>query len=226
MTLNDELKPAPAAESPEAEPAGTRPQRSAWAGLGEILQTVLMALLIFVLVRNVVANFRIEGSSMEPNFHDGQFLFINRFAYCPGLHLDMAPVDLHWSKTWCLWQPQRGDVIIFRYPRDPSKDYIKRVIGLPGDTVEVRAGRVPVNGEALPEPYGPNPASYTAPPIVVPPDQLYVMGDNRNNSSDSHAWGPLPESDIVGRAWLSYWPPSDWGKVPMWNLGTLQAKGQ
>jgi signal peptidase I len=226
MTLNDDLTPVTEEQTPVPEPAAATHKESFLSGVGEVLQTIVLALLIFVLVRNVVANFRIEGSSMEPNFHDGQFLFINRFAYCPGLHLDMAPVDLKWSKTWCFWQPQRGDVIIFRYPRDPTKDYIKRVIGLPGDKVEVKSGQVYINDEALPEPFGPNPGSYSAPPITVPPDQVYVMGDNRNNSSDSHMWGPLPENYIVGRAWLSYWPPQDWGQIPLWNLGTLQAKSQ
>jgi signal peptidase I len=162
---------------------------------------------------------------MEPNFHDGQFLFINRWAYCPGLHLDLAPLDLHWSRTRCIWQPQRGDVIVFRYPADPTKDYIKRVIGLPGEHVEVRNGQVFINGERLPEPFGPNPGSYTAPALTVPPDQVYVMGDNRNNSSDSHIWGPLPESYIVGRAWLSYWPPPLWGVVQQWDYGSTQPAG-
>jgi signal peptidase I len=226
MTLNDNLTPVTEEQPSATEPAAPPRKDLFLSGVGEVLQTLVLALLIFVLVRNVVANFRIEGSSMEPNFHDGQFLFINRFAYCPGLHLDMAPIDLKWSKTWCLWQPQRGDVIIFRYPRDPTKDYIKRVIGLPGDKVEVKSGEVYINDEPLPEPFGPNPGSYSAPPITVPPDQVYVMGDNRNNSSDSHMWGPLPEGYIVGRAWLSYWPPHSWGQIPLWNLGTLQAKGQ
>lgn len=192
--------------------------------LGDILQTLVLAIVFFLLIRNVVQNFRIEGVSMEPNFHDSQFLFINRWAYCPGVHLDVAPLDLHFSRTRCLWQPQRGDVIVFRYPRDLTKDYIKRVIGLPGESVEVRNGQVFVNDQALPEPFQPNPGTYTSPPTVVPANQVYVMGDNRNNSSDSHLWGPLPEEDIVGRAWLSYWPPSLWGVVPRWDIGTLQAQ--
>jgi signal peptidase I len=205
------------------EAAGAR--TSCLGAVGEVLETLILALVIFLLIRNVVQNFRIEGPSMQPNFHDGQFLFINRFAYCPGLHLDAPPVNLHWSKTWCLWPPQRGDVIVFRYPRDPTKDFIKRVIGLPGETVEVRSGRVYIDGELLPEPFGPLEGSYSAPPIVVPKDNVYVMGDNRNNSSDSHTWGPLPESFIVGRALLSYWPPQDWGIVPQWNYSQFEPTG-
>ncbi len=218
----DELSPQTTAE-PELEPAdGTvvPDERGSFGrALVDILQTLVLAGIVFLLIRNVVQNIRIEGVSMEPNFHDGQFLFINRWAYCPGLHLDVAPFNLHWAATRCLWQPQRGDVIVFRYPRDPTKDYIKRVIGLPGERVAVKNGQVYIDGTLLPEPFHPNPGSYTSGEITVPPDNVYVMGDNRNNSSDSHLWGPLPENDIVGRAWVSYWPPQLWGLVARWNFG-------
>lgn len=200
------------------------PTQSVGSALGEILQTLVLALIIFLLIRNVVQNFRIEGVSMEPNFQDGQFLFINRWAYCPGLHLDVPPLGLHWSATSCLWQPQRGDVIVFRYPLDPTKDYIKRVIGLPGDQVSVRYGHVYVDGQLLPEPYRPDAGSYSSPPMVVPAGAIFVMGDNRDNSSDSRSWGPLPEQNIVGRAWVSYWPPSLWGVVPRWDLSAFNAR--
>lgn len=213
-----DLLPLLEGEQPPAQ------ENSLLNAIGDIFQTLILAVLFFLLIRNVVQNFRIEGISMEPNFHDGQFLFINRWSYCPGFHLDLAPIDLHWSREVCLWQPGRGDVIVFRYPRDPSKDYIKRVIGLPGEKVEVRHGEVFINDRRLAEPFGPNPGTYSSPPSIVPPGQVYVMGDNRNNSSDSHLWGPLPESFIVGRAWLSYWPRQDWGMVPRWDYGILQAK--
>lgn len=182
-----------------------------------------MALVIFLLIRNVVQNYRVEGISMEPNFHDGQFLFVNRFAYCPGLHLDFGPLNIHWQKVWCVWEPRRGDVIVFHYPRDPNRDFIKRVIGLPGETVEVRAGKVYIDGQLMPEPFGPNPGSYTAAPVKVGPDEVYVMGDNRNNSSDSHMWGTLPQGYIVGRALISYWPPRYWAVVPTYDLTDLSA---
>lgn len=213
-------EPAPPGEAPPGE--AHSPDAGVLAMLWELVQTVALALLIFLVIRNVVQNFRIDGISMEPNFHNGQFLIVNRFAYCPGLHFDVPVLDVSWQKVWCIKQPQRGDVIIFEYPRDPSRDFIKRVIGLPGETVEIRAGRVYINGQLLPEPFGPNPGSYNASPIVVPEDQVYVMGDNRNNSSDSHMWGPLPESYIIGKAWLSYWPPDSWAVVPHYNL-TLNA---
>jgi signal peptidase I len=212
------------AEPPSQPQQSTLSQQpSALDVIWEFIQTILLALVIFLLIRNVVQNYRIDGISMEPNFHNGQFLFVNRFAYCPGFHLDIGPLNIHWEKTWCIWPPRRGDVIIFEYPRDPSRDFIKRVIGLPGETVEVKTGRVYINGKLLAEPFGPNPGSYTAAPVKVGPDEVYVMGDNRNNSSDSHMWGPLPQKYIIGKAWISYWPPKYWAIVPHYDLSDLSA---
>jgi len=201
----------PLGEDEQAEPTFLA---IAW----ELVQTVLLAVVIFLVIRNVVQNFRIDGISMEPNFHNGQFLIVNRFAYCPGVHLDIPPLDIHWQKTWCMRPPERGDVVIFEYPRDPSRDFIKRVIGLPGETVEIVAGKVYVDDQLLPEPFGPNPGSYTFGPVAVAPEEVFVLGDNRNNSSDSHSWGMLPQDRIIGRAWVSYWPPTDWAVIPNYDL--------
>ncbi len=211
-----------ASDATPQTPAQTE-QAPASAGqvVGEIVQTVLLALVLFLIIRNFIQNYRVENISMEPNFHEGQFLIINRFAYCPGLHLDVPVVNLRLEKAWCLWTPKRGDVIVFHYPPDPSKDFIKRVIGLPGETVEVRDGRVYINGELMSEPFGPNPGSYSAPPMTLPPGQVYVMGDNRNSSSDSHVWGPVPMKDVVGRAVLRYWPPSKWSVISQWSFPEL-----
>ncbi|MCS7219727.1 MAG: signal peptidase I [Anaerolineae bacterium] len=167
--------------------------------LRELIETLALALLIFLLIRSVVQNFRIEGISMEPNFHHGQFLIINKLAYKLG-------------------RPARGDVVIFHYPRDPSRDFIKRVIGLPGDTVEVRQGQVLINGVPIHEPYPLLLGTYSAPPVTVGPNEVYVLGDNRNNSSDSHTWGNLPMDLIVGKAWISYWPPRYWSVIPRYTL--------
>ncbi len=229
-SFNESIAPDPGSEASSdlrtsGEPdTAAPPTQSVGSALGEILQTLVLALIIFLLIRNVIQNFRIEGVSMEPNFQDGKFLFINRWSYCPGLHLDLLPLNLHWSATTCPWQPRRGDVIVFRYPLDPTKDYIKRVIGLPGDQVTVRSGGVYVDGQLLPEPYKPRPSNLSSPPVIVPAGPIFVMGDNRDNSSDSRSWGPLPEQNIVGRAWVSYWPPSLWGVVPRWNFSAFNAR--
>lgn len=119
------------------EPSG--PQPSVLATIREVFEVLALAVLMVMLIRNFVQNYRIDGISMEPNFHDQQFLIVNRWAYCPGIHLEVPMLNVTlWEKTWCVRQPQRGDVVVFEYPRDPSRDFIKRVIGLPGETVEVR----------------------------------------------------------------------------------------
>jgi signal peptidase I len=158
----------------------------------EILETIVLTVVLFLLIRTVAQNFRIDGDSMEPNLHNGQYLIISRLAYRFG-------------------EPQRGDIVVFRFPRDPNRDFIKRVIGLPGETVQVRRGQVFIDGQPLDEPYRPRMGSYDAGPVTLGPDEVYVLGDNRNNSSDSHAWGPLPMKNIIGKALISYWPPQHWG---------------
>ncbi|GAB4513372.1 MAG: signal peptidase I [Anaerolineae bacterium] len=160
----------------------------------ELIETIVLTLVFFSLIRSVVQNYRIEGISMEPNFHEGQFLVINKLAYRLGT-------------------PSRGDVIVFRYPYDPDRDFIKRVIGLPGDVVEVRQGQVWINGELLEEPYPLHLGLYSAPPVRVAPGHVYVLGDNRNNSNDSHTWGPLSLDLVIGKAVFSYWPLDSWGPV-------------
>lgn len=221
--MTDLETPIPETDRPlPPEPAG--PQPSVLATIREVFEVLALAVLMVMLIRNFVQNYRIDGISMEPNFHDQQFLIVNRWAYCPGIHLEVPMLNVTlWEKTWCVRQPRRGDVVVFEYPRDPSRDFIKRVIGLPGETVEVRAGQVYINGQLMPEPFGPNPGSYTAPPVTVGPDEVFVMGDNRNNSSDSHLWGPLPLDRIIGKAVISYWPPRYWSIVPSYDLTDFSA---
>lgn len=218
----DTLPPAPQPESPT--PTDTAAKFFPLAVVWELVQIVFMAVLMVMLIRTFVQNYRIDGISMEPNFHDQQFLIVNRWAYCPGIHVEMPVVNVTlWEKIWCVRQPRRGDVVIFEYPRDPSRDFIKRVIGLPGETVEVQAGQVYIDGQLMAEPFGPNPGSYTSGPITVGPDEVYVMGDNRNNSSDSHLWGTLPQKLIIGKALASYWPPRYWSIIPKYDLTDLAA---
>jgi signal peptidase I len=184
---------------------GRERSRTKWKGiLREIAETAILTLLIFVLMRAVVQNYRIEGYSMEPNLHEQEYLIVNKVSYYLG-------------------EPQRGDIIVFEFPGShlsgPEKDYIKRVIGLPGDTVECRPGEILVNGQVIDEPYGPNPGSYYCPPTVLGPSEYFVLGDNRNQSSDSHSWGPLERRFIIGKAWLLYWPLENFGLVPSHPIG-------
>jgi signal peptidase I len=161
--------------------------------LYDVLETVVLALIMIVVINLLTARIRVDGFSMEPSFHNDEYIIVSKLAYKLG---DIS----------------RGDVIVFRFPRNPEEDYIKRVIGLPGDHVVIQDGVVYVNNVALVEPY------IAAPPIrevdeFVPEGNLYVMGDNRNDSSDSRTWGPLPIENVIGKAWLVYWPFSDAGFV-------------
>lgn len=164
--------------------------------LREIIETIVLTLIIYGLLSLGFRNFRVIQTSMEPNFHDGQYLVVNKLAY-----------HLH--------PPERGDVIIFHPPTNPEKEYIKRLIGLPGEKVEIREGYVYIDGRRLEEPYISQVNRHGSwGPSVVGQDEYFVLGDNRNNSSDSRSWGMLPHKNIFGKAWLSYWPPQEWGLVP------------
>jgi signal peptidase I len=196
----------------------------------EIVETVLITLLIFLVVRALVQNFRVDGDSMLPTLHSDEYLLVNKGLYFrydanflarifnPGV-----PADMH----YLFHGPQRGDIVVFASPVEP-KDFIKRVIATEGETVEVKRDPngeglpgedcgdcgVYVNGAKLDEPYVKATPNYAVDPIVVPPGQVYVLGDNRRDSSDSHIWGALPVENIIGAAFLSYWPTSEWGLLP------------
>jgi signal peptidase I len=184
----------------------------------ELVQTLVLAGIIFLGVRAMAQNFRVEGSSMEPGLHDGQYLLVNKAIY---FKIDLGTLSKYLPfidagdrpERFLFRAPKRGDVIVFRYPEDPSRDFIKRVVGLPGDVVEEREGIVSVNGVTLEEPYILSPDSRTYPAQTVPPGHYYVLGDNRGNSSDSRVWGFVPEENIVGQAMFSYWPMSGFGGV-------------
>ena len=171
--------------------------------LRETLETVVLAILIFLVIRSLVQNYRIEGQSMEPNFQHGQYLLVNKLAYRLGEY-------------------RRGDVIVFHYPNNPSQDYIKRVIGLPGDTVEFRDGVLIVNGLTVEEPYDQIPIARDIPAQTVAPGFLYVLGDNRPASSDTRTWGQLSQEFVIGKAWLAIWPVEKAGAVehPAIDIGS------
>ncbi len=190
------------------------------AALRDIVETLILTAVIFLVVQSVVKNFKVEGSSMEPTLHDGEFLLVDKAVYwslSPGLVERILP-NLHpdgeTQRIYLFHPPQRGDIVVFRFPHDPSRDFIKRVIGVPGDVVEIRDGRVFVNNRPLVEPYVLAPPHYQMVPQKVQPGHYFVLGDNRNNSSDSHVWGLVPWDDIIGQAWVSYWPLGDWQFFP------------
>ena len=152
----------------------------------DTVETILLALVIFLAINALSARVRVENVSMRPTLQPGEFLLINRVSYKLG-------------------QPSIGDIIVFHAPGVSELDYIKRVIALPGDTVRITDGIVYVNEQPLYEPYIADPPNYSG-EWTVPSNEYFVLGDNRNNSSDSHHWGFVPKDDIVGRALLIYWP--------------------
>jgi len=165
-------------------------QRRGW--IRELLETAVLTIAIFLVVRVALQNFKVEGLSMYPNLHNGEYILVNKVDYM-------------------LHSPQRGDIIVFHAvpAGQPDRDFIKRIIGLPGETVAIHDDAVYVNNRRLNEPYIKTPPTYTFGPYKVPGGDYFVLGDNRNNSEDSHIWKGLPRNDIVGKAWVSYWPPAD-----------------
>ncbi len=156
----------------------------------DILETIILAVILYIGINTVSARVKVEGVSMIPTLQDGEYILVNRLAYKIG-------------------EPQRGDIIVFTSPTNEGQDLIKRVIGLPGETITIRDGVVKVNGVPLSESYIAQAPAYTG-EWVVPEGQLFVLGDNRNDSQDSHQWGLLPIENVIGKAVLIYWPPKEW----------------
>jgi signal peptidase I len=173
-------------ESTPLPEATAKPSNSVKTFLIELLQVLVLAGVLYFAIDAVVARVRVENISMEPTLMPGEFLLVNRLAY------RMGPI-------------QRGDVVIFHYPLNPKEDFIKRTIGLPGDTVRVENGQVFVNEIQLEEPYIADPPDYNG-SWTVPGGAIFVLGDNRNRSLDSHAWGFVPFDLILGKALVVYWP--------------------
>ncbi len=188
--LNDSLEPT---VQPPSGPSG---RRRVLRFVREVLETVIPALLIALLINVFVGQAtRVDGQSMEPNLHTDQRLVVEKVSY-----------RFH--------GPRRFDIVVLKLPDQGDELLIKRVVGLPGETVEIKDGHVYINGEALDEPFTPEETrSRRYEKVTVPPLHVFVLGDNRNRSNDSRSFGPVPIDDIVGRAWLSYWPPDDVGLV-------------
>jgi len=171
-------------------------RHSLWAEGRLLLRDLVFALMIAALVVVfVVQPVKVEGTSMLPRLHDGERIFVNKLIYYD---------EYRWAP-----KVERGDIVVFWFPDDPSKSYIKRVIGLPGDTVEMREGVLRVNGSDLEETYLDRKLSLSPKsqaPVFVRPNYYFVMGDNRDNSSDSRAWGLVPKKYVYGKALFRYWP--------------------
>jgi signal peptidase I len=163
--------------------------------LRDIAISVVLAVFLIVFIYQPV---KVEGTSMMPGLGDQERIFINKYEYKFGIS-----------------SIERGDLVVFHYPKDRSQSYIKRVIGVPGDVVEVDDGVVMVNGKKLDEPYVPDEYRDHISVLkkVVDPGQYFVLGDHRSSSSDSRMWGPVERSDIYGKAVFVYWPPMKIGRV-------------
>ncbi len=166
----------------------------------EVLGTLVAGIIIFIVFNLTLQYSVVHMSSMEPNLHEGQRLLVSKIAYNFG-------------------EPERGDIIVFPPPHlNSDKDYIKRIIGLPGETLQIVAGVVYVNDVPLEEPYITNPGNGSMAKTTVPAGEYFVLGDNRTNSTDSRTGWTVPLDSIVGKAWLSIWPMEDWGLVPNYKL--------
>lgn len=225
----DPLRSAWHDESVEAiedpyNPARKQGTKSSARAVREILETIILAAFIFFGVRLLVLNFKVDGQSMMPNLQNNELLLVNRNAY--------EDVDLNsWLNklpfierdgTWVVYEfdpPQRGDIVVFDPPTSDDKPYIKRVIATEGETVSFRDGAVYVDDIKLEEPYireGITDCQNCA-PVVVPEDNVFVLGDNRRNSSDSRVFGPVPVDNIIGKAIVTYWPIEEVGRVPHYS---------
>jgi len=196
--LSFSTTPRDAAEAPnpsEAEAATAGPQPNSLKSLfREIIETIILTVVIYAAVNFATGRFRVEGTSMEPSVHPGQYVLVDKVSYRLG-------------------EPQRGDVIVFNYPLATDRDFIKRIVGLPGETVSITGGAVQINGQPITEPYIAAPSAASG-AWTLGPAQYFVMGDNRNSSSDSRSWGPLERQYLIGKAVMIYWPPTNWGLVP------------
>ncbi|RMD83149.1 MAG: signal peptidase I [Candidatus Dadabacteria bacterium] len=192
-------------------------QRSIWREYAEALG---MAILLALFIRTfIVQAFKIPSGSMLPTLQVGDHLLVNKFIY--GVRIPLLG-----KRLFAFHQPERGDVIVFIYPQDRSKDFIKRVIGLPGERVEIKNKVVYINGKKIPDPhayYQPiDPRLARRPrdnfgPYEVPPGHVFVLGDNRDHSHDSRFWGSVPINDILGKAFILYWSWDSGRFRPRWS---------
>ena len=188
----------------------------------DLIESIILAILVFIVIQTAIQNFKVEGSSMDPTLSHGQYVIVDKVSYFR-LNADrFSRIIPIWKSQesraqFALDPPKRGEIIVFSYPLNPERDFVKRVIGIPGDTIKIGNGQVIVNEKIINEDYinSLTPkgdlwfADGVRPKITKLQDQQYfVLGDNRLGSNDSRNWGPVPENHIHGRVWLSYWPVS------------------
>jgi len=180
----------------------TESRQGLWSESLKLLRDIFLIIAVFILLGVFVAQpVVVEGTSMLPQLHDGERLLVNKLVYYKFQSVSWGHIE-------------RGDIIVFWYPKDPEKSYVKRVIGLPGEMVEVRDGKIIINNQELNEPYLDSEYNQSLPsyePKKVDEHYYFVMGDNRDNSSDSRLWGLVPEKYIYGKAFFRYWNPSNIG---------------
>ena len=181
----------------------------------EIIEAVALAAVVFLLLQTTVRNFKVDGSSMDPTLESGQYLLVNRLVY---LNVDMdrlSKIVPFWSgeedsSRHAIHAPKRGEIIVFEFPdKNPNnsrKDFVKRVVGLPGETIRMHAGEIFVNAEVLDAPYLLEKDRSNAQEIPLGEGEYYVLGDNRAHSNDSRAWGVVPKGNVKGKVWMVYWP--------------------
>lgn len=207
-TRDVQVEAADHENAPRVVPAGERPTRSSAAR--ELIETLVIAALLFFGMRLVMPAVVVDGVSMVPSLQNDQHLLENRLAY--------RNFEIGGKKYYLFHSPKRGDIVVINPPVAHDKPFIKRMIGLPGDTVLIRDGRVFVNNVALNETYISDAPRYTFPsdgrPLTLGPDQYFVLGDNRNASEDSHFFGPIHANAIMGKTWISFWPRDDVGFLP------------
>ena len=167
--------------------------------LREITEALITAAVMFVLLQLTTQSYAVQGQSMAPTLESGQRILINRFVY-------FRDRDMLSQNGYLFGGPQRGEVIVFAPPLDAPTEFVKRVIAVPGDVIDIAEGVVTVNGEVTEYVDAPTYVHSPEYPLTVPQDRYYVLGDNRDRSSDSRQWGLVEGGDIIGRVWFSYWP--------------------
>ncbi len=185
----------------------------------EFLEAVLLALVVFLVIQTSVQNFKVDGPSMNPTLGHGQFLLVNKVVYFKIDQERLSRIIPFWRvnqtlESFAVHPPERGEVIVFHYPKDQTRDFVKRVIGVPGDKIAIRDGTVLVNGAALSEPYITAHDTFNMSERELPPREYFVLGDNRPGSTDSRKGWNVEEELILGKVWIVYWPLSSWALLP------------